>query len=206
MRKEYGGRALSKSSAGAEPFRQFELWFEEAVRSEVDEPSAMFLATVAKNGVPSGRVVLLKGFSEKGFIFFTNYNSAKGKDIGSNPAVAMVFHWKELERQVRITGKAKKISAEESDEYFRSRPFESRVSASVSPQSTVIPSRGFLEKERDKFLEVMKDNELPRPLHWGGYIVKPDKIEFWQGRESRLHDRILYTRKKEEWIIERLAP
>jgi pyridoxamine 5'-phosphate oxidase len=206
IRKEYGNMKLSESSVRSDPMLQFAMWFSEAVEAGVEEPSAMFLATSGKKAKPSGRVVLLKGLTEHGFIFYTNYDSIKGKEIGENPYAALVFHWKELERQVRITGKVSLLPARESDAYFQSRPFESRVSACISPQSRVIPGREFLEKERKRFLDSLKGDHITRPLNWGGYIVIPDQIEFWQGRGLRLHDRIRYHLKRKKWIIERLAP
>jgi pyridoxamine 5'-phosphate oxidase len=206
IRKEYAKRTLDEYSVNPDPFLQFTLWFEEVIHAGIEEPSAMFLATSGKDGKPSGRVVLLKGINEKGFIFYSNYNSRKGREIGENPNVALAFHWKELERQVRITGQASKVTPKESDEYYHSRPYESQVSAAISPQSSVIDGRKFLENERKKFLLIIKDKELTRPLNWGGFIIKPDQFEFWQGRESRLHDRIQYRLEKKKWIIERLAP
>jgi pyridoxamine 5'-phosphate oxidase len=166
----------------------------------------MFLATSGTDGKPSGRMVLLKEINEKGFVFYTNYNSLKGREIRKNPNVAITFHWKELERQVRIIGKAGKVTKKESDAYFQNRPFESKVSAAISPQSYVISGRGFLEKEREKLLSRIKDKEIARPLNWGGFIIKPVQFEFWQGRQSRLHDRIQFRLENKKWIIERLAP
>jgi pyridoxamine 5'-phosphate oxidase len=206
IRKEYSTRTLDESSVNPDPFIQFTIWFDEVMQAGIEEPSAMFLATSGTDGRPSGRIVLLKGINEKGFLFYTNYDSLKGREILENPNVALTFHWKELERQVRITGKAGKLTKKESDSYFKNRPFESRVNATISPQSSVIPGRGFLERRRDKLLEHLKDKEIVRPLNWGGFIVKPDQFEFWQGRESRLHDRIRFRLENKNWIIERLAP
>jgi pyridoxamine 5'-phosphate oxidase len=206
LRKEYGKMELSESSVKPDPFLQFTHWFSEAAQAGVDELSAMFLATCGKDGKSSGRIVLLKGQTEKGFVFFTNYNSVKSKQISENPYAAITFHWKEIERQVRITGTVSRLPAHESDLYFKSRPFESRISACISPQSQVIPGREFLEKKRKELIASHKDGNVSRPSEWGGFIVKPDQIEFWQGRESRLHDRIRYRKEKKKWIIERLAP
>jgi pyridoxamine 5'-phosphate oxidase len=206
IRKEYVTRALDEYSVNPDPFIQFTLWFEEVIRAGIEEPSAMFLATSGTDGKPSGRIVLLKGINEKGFIFFTNYNSLKGREILVNPNVALAFHWKELERQVRITGRASRLKKPESDAYFRGRPFGNQVSAVISPQSSLIKGREFLERERERFLSGIKDKEISRPLNWGGFIVSPVQFEFWQGRESRLHDRIQFRLEKNSWIIERLAP
>jgi len=206
IRKEYAQRTFDESSVHPDPFIQFTLWFEEVMQAGIEEPSAMFLATSGTDGIPSGRIVLLKGINEKGFVFYTNYNSLKGREILENPHVAMTFHWKELERQVRIMGQASKLSKKESDAYFKSRPFESRVSAAISPQSSVISGREFLEREREQLISRMNDENIPRPLHWGGFLIKPVQFEFWQGRESRLHDRIRFRLEKKNWIIERLAP
>jgi pyridoxamine 5'-phosphate oxidase len=202
-----GGRAeLDEHSVDPDPFLQFETWFNDAVSSDVPEPEAMFLASADKNGFPSGRVVLLKGFDSRGFVFYTNYKSRKGSEIGANPNVAIVFHWKETKRQVRITGKAHKVSKAESDEYFSSRPPESRFSAIISPQSSVIPGRIFLD---EKFQEMQRSAtaiDTARPAHWGGYRIIPDTFEFWQLRLHRLHDRIRYRLVRNQWLIERLAP
>ena len=206
IRKEYAKRTLDECSVNPDPFIQFTLWFEEVIRAGIEEPSAMFLATSGKDGKPSGRIVLLKGFNEKGFIFYTNYDSLKGREIRENPNVALTFHWKELERQVRITGQASKVTKKESDEYYQSRPFESRVSAAISPKVQLLHGREFLERERERFLLSIKDKEIARPLNWGGFLIKPVQFEFWQGRESRLHDRIQFRLEKKNWIIERLAP
>jgi pyridoxamine 5'-phosphate oxidase len=206
IRKEYTIKTLDEYSVNPDPFLQFTAWFDEVILAGIEEPSAMFLATSGKEGNPSGRMVLLKGINEKGFIFFTNYNSLKGREIRENPNVALTFHWKELERQVRIIGRASKVTKKESDEYYQSRPFESRLSAAISPQSSVICGREFLEEERERFLSTIKDKEIPRPSNWGGFVIKPVQFEFWQGRESRLHDRIQFRLENNKWIIERLAP
>lgn len=206
FRKEYINNSLDENKVALDPISQFSIWFKDALAADVDEPNAMFLATVSKEGQPSGRVVLLKGFDEDGFIFFTNYESRKGKEIENNPLVAATFLWKELERQVRVTGRAEVIPSVDSDEYFKSRPFESRVSACISDQSQSIPNREYLEQLRESFIQQHIDQDLIRPENWGGYKIIPDAIEFWQGREFRLHDRILYRRSGNNWLRERLAP
>jgi len=206
LRKSYSQKSLSESDIDKSPIRQFDKWWQEAVASTIDEVNAMTLATASADGIPSARVVLLKGFSESGFVFFTNYESYKGKQLMENPKACLVFYWKELERQVRITGVVQKIPEKESDEYFQSRPFASQLGACVSPQSTVIENREWLEARYNE-LEKNSKNAIHRPDNWGGFIVKPVIIEFWQGRPSRLHDRIEYTLQDNgEWKFERLAP
>lgn len=207
LRLEYKLKSLDIGDVVEEPFEQFRLWFDEALSSEIREPNAMVLATADFNAVPNARVVLLKGFDERGFTFFTNYDSTKGKELIENPLAALVFNWLELERQVRITGEVHKTSFEESDAYFKSRPKSSQIGAWASPQSRVISSRKVIE-DNEAFLteEYHKSFELPCPEFWGGFRVVPNHIEFWQGRSSRLHDRILYRREVDKWIIERLAP
>jgi pyridoxamine 5'-phosphate oxidase len=197
---------LNESSMDSDPFHQFSAWFRDAEDSGVPVPDSMFLATANEQGMPSGRMVLLKGFDHKGFTFFTNYNSRKGSEIAVNPYVAIVFHWKETERQVRITGKAEPVSAAESDEYFSSRPLESRISAMISPQSSVIPGRKYLDEKFDEVKSGTGGPELKRPAHWGGFRIIPVTFEFWQSRPHRLHDRIQYRLSEGNWIIERLAP
>jgi pyridoxamine 5'-phosphate oxidase len=207
IRKNYSQKILTEDSVNQDPIMQFDQWWKEAVASVIDEVNAMTLATASADGIPSARIVLLKGFSKKGFTFFTNYNSYKGKQLLENPKACLVFFWKELERQVRITGIVQKISDLESDEYFYSRPLASQLGAAVSPQSAVIENREWLEA---KYLEVEKQNSngsILRPSHWGGLLVKPVIIEFWQGRPSRLHDRIEYSLQDNgEWNFSRLAP
>jgi pyridoxamine 5'-phosphate oxidase len=205
IRNEYLRGELDSALVHPDPVRQFREWMEQALGAEIDEPTAMTLATVSTEGKPSARMVLLKGFDEKGFVFFTNYKSRKGQEISKNHQVALVFYWKELERQVRIEGFVLKTSGKESDDYFHSRPAESQVSAIISPQSSSIPDRKNLENLREEYLQDHTGNHK-RPVYWGGYQVIPEMIEFWQGRQNRLHDRIRYTRKGGEWIIERLAP
>lgn len=208
IREEYKSRILSEKEVDKSPIIQFEHWFEEAIKSEIPEVNAMTLATASKEGMPSARIVLLKGFDEQGFTFYTNYLSRKGKELIKNPFASMVFFWPELERQVRIEGRVEKTSKETSEAYFNSRPFESRVAAIISPQSQVVPNRIFLDqkwKEASKQYE--GDKTIPKPAHWGGFVLNPHKIEFWQGRPGRLHDRLLYSRmEKTKWKIERLAP
>jgi pyridoxamine 5'-phosphate oxidase len=203
-RNEYKKDMLDISSMHPDPVVQFGIWMEDAIRQGIEEPTAMTLATVGADGKPSARMVLLKGFDKEGFVFFTNYDSRKGFEIEGNPDVALVFYWKELERQVRIEGRATKTTGAESDEYFKTRPVESQAGAIVSPQSQVIPNRKELESKLEELLSGNK--ELTRPKHWGGYHVFPEMIEFWQGRPGRLHDRIRYLRHGNQWKIERLAP
>lgn len=203
IRKDYILKSFNESDAAANPIIQFERWWQEATSSNIPEVNAMTLATSSADGVPSARIVLLKGFDEKGFVFFTNYESFKGQQLAENPRACLVFFWKELERQVRITGIIEKTEKNESDEYFNSRPEMSRVSAIASPQSKVIDSRQWLENEVAK----VKTDTIKRPDNWGGYIVRPITIEFWQGRANRLHDRIQYTLEENGgWKMERLAP
>lgn len=204
IRKDYQLAQLSEDNVAKEPIAQFSLWWQEAVNSQLLEVNAMTLATASNDGVPSARIVLLKGLSDDGFVFFTNYESFKGRQLGENPRACLVFFWKELERQVRITGIVRRVSEEESNTYYLSRPEGSRIGAWASPQSQVIESREWLEK---RMTELYAAKPAERPRHWGGYIVQPIAIEFWQGRPSRLHDRIQYTLNENgEWLIERLAP
>jgi len=207
IRKDYQLQSLLETDIAADPFIQFNRWWDDAVKSELDEINAMTLATASLSGTPAARIVLLKSVTEDGFVFFTNYNSHKGKELHENPQACLVFFWKELERQVRITGRVQKVSAAESDEYFNSRPAGSRVGAWASPQSSVISSREVIEKNIVKVEEQFAGTEITRPLHWGGYIVIPAVIEFWQGRTNRLHDRLQYSKMQDgSWKIERLAP
>jgi len=206
IRKDYSLQSLNEEDVAKDPIHQFTRWWDEARNSEIDEVNAMTLATATKDGIPSARIVLLKDYGERGFVFFTNYQSHKGRQMEDNPQGALVFFWKELERQVRIEGVIEKTSIEESDEYFNSRPGGSRLGAWASPQSTVIEGRHILEDNIQK-LQNEFDGNIPRPPYWGGYRLVPYTIEFWQGRSNRLHDRILFTRAAGEgWIIERLAP
>ena len=207
IRRDYQLASLDEAATAAHPMDQFEHWWEEATASNIDEVNAFVLSTVDAQRAPSSRVVLLKGYTPGGFVFFTNYDSAKGQEIDANPIVAMNFFWKELERQIRITGTIKKISTEESDEYFQSRPLGSQVGAISSPQSKVIPNREYLEQLVATNLEKFKEGNVPLPSNWGGYIVHPTNIEFWQGRSSRLHDRIKYNLSSGgQWTKVRLAP
>lgn len=205
LRQDYSRAALEESSAHADPFAQFEQWFHEALMTKISEPNAMTLATVGLDGRPKARVVLVKGLHGGGFTFFTNYESNKGRELAVNPYAALQFHWVDLERQVRIEGKVHRLSAEESDEYYQSRPVNSRLGAWASPQSRVIQSRRELEEREAELRERYGDNP-PRPPHWGGYRLVPDGFEFWQGRPSRLHDRLRYTLQEQRWVMERLAP
>jgi pyridoxamine 5'-phosphate oxidase len=207
IRKDYKLASLSEADVAPDPIAQFEHWWHEAVNSQIDEVNAMTLATASCDGLPSARIVLLKGFSPRGFVFFTNYKSYKGTHLEENPRASLVFFWKELERQVRITGIVEKLDDAASIEYFESRPVASQIGAAVSPQSQVIENREWLEKRFTELLEKAATAPIERPEHWGGYIVKPVCIEFWQGRSSRLHDRIQYTLEQSgRWKIERLAP
>ncbi len=207
LRKDYQLQSLSENNVAADPVLQFQAWWEEALQSEIAEVNAMTLATASSDGLPSARIVLLKGFSERGFSFFTNYNSFKGQQLSENPRACLVFFWKELERQVRITGVVEKLTEQDSDAYFNSRPPGSRIGAWASPQSQVIESRQWLEANEHEVQQEFGNKAIPRPEHWGGYLVKPVCVEFWQGRLNRLHDRIQYMLNPDgSWKVERLAP
>lgn len=207
IRKDYRLRSLSENEVDTDPFRQFDTWWQEAVNSAIEEVNAMTLATASADGIPSARIVLLKSYDTRGFVFFGNYNSYKGRNIEENPRACLVFFWKELERQVRITGLVEKVSAAESDEYYHSRPEGSRIGAWASPQSVVISSRNWLEVQRDQYAKEFLSKPIERPPYWGGYRVKPITLEFWQGRPDRLHDRLQYSLEEGGgWLIERLAP
>jgi pyridoxamine 5'-phosphate oxidase len=207
IRKDYRLQSLLEKDITNNPVDQFTKWWKDAEHAQIEELNAMTLATASADGVPSARIVLLKGFDKKGFVFFTNYNSYKGKQMEENPRACLVFFWKELERQVRITGIIEKTSNEENDAYFNSRPFGSRVGAASSPQSEIIESRDWLD-EREKNLRAQyAQKEITRPSHWGGYRIKPVTFAFWQGRPNRMHDRIQYTLQEDaQWKVERLAP
>jgi pyridoxamine 5'-phosphate oxidase len=206
LRKEYTHSVIRDKDLPEEPFQWFRDWFHDAAESGEAEPSAMVLSTVSAENKPSSRIVLLKSLDEKGFVFFSNYMSRKGIQLNTNYFAALNFYWTITERQVRIEGLIEKVSERESDDYFFSRPLESRINAVISPQSMPIASRNQLEMEHEKYFSTNANEHIPRPPHWGGYRLKPDRIEFWQGRPGRLHDRILYLREDNVWNISRLAP
>ena len=207
LRREYARARLDESDVSHDPMVEFARWFAEAQEARVLEPNAMTLATADPDGAPAARIVLLKGFDERGLVFFTDYRSRKGAELEANPRAALVFYWGELERQIRISGRVIRTSAEESETYFRSRPLGSRLGAWVSHQSRVIPSREVLEQDLREVEARFGDGEVPLPGHWGGYRLEPATVEFWQGRPSRLHDRIRYRRQPSgRWVIERLSP
>ena len=207
LRREYASHALDETDAHADPIQQFTIWFDEALQSQVIDVNAMTLATASAKGEPSARIVLLKGADEDGFVFYTNYDSNKGRDLAGNPRASLLFFWAELERQVRINGSVTKTATAESDQYFHSRPKESQIGAAISNQSRPVADRSHLEQRYAELAEKYKDSVVPRPASWGGYRVRPDSIEFWQGRTSRLHDRLLYKRQADgSWSRARLAP
>ena len=207
LRSNYALSGLNETDLLDTPFQQFQRWLEQAIAAELPEPNAMTLATLSEEGKPIARMVLLKGLDEKGFVFYTNYDSAKGKQLTETDSAALVFWWAGLERQVRVEGTVEKVSSEESDAYFQSRPKASQLGAWASPQSQVIESREVLEKRLAQFEEKYATEKVPRPPHWGGFRVIPTAIEFWQGRPSRLHDRIRYELdEKGDWFYQRLAP
>lgn len=207
LRKEYSSAYLNEQDINHDPFKQFELWMHQAVEAQILEPHAMNVCTVSAEGKPSSRIVLLRGFDHKGFVFYTNYNSHKGNDLEKNNHVCLNFFWSELERQVRIEGIISKVDEQTSIDYFNSRPRESRIGAWASEQSTIIESRKVVEDAFAFYTNKFKDTPIiPKPPHWGGYLVKPSNIEFWQGRPSRLHDRLKFTRNNNDWKIERLSP
>jgi pyridoxamine 5'-phosphate oxidase len=207
LRREYASRALDEADADPDPLRQFTRWFDEAMASQLLDVNAMTLATASPAGEPSARIVLLKDADEHGFVFYTNYDSAKGRDLAANPRACLLLFWAELERQVRITGSITRTSPEQSDEYFHARPIESQIGAVVSHQSHPIGSRSELESRYAEFTEAHQGAAIARPAQWGGYRVTPDAIEFWQGRTSRLHDRLLYVKHADgSWARSRLQP
>ncbi|MEO7446369.1 MAG: pyridoxamine 5'-phosphate oxidase [Ferruginibacter sp.] len=207
IRKEYALQSFDEKDANDNPFLQFEIWWQHAAASAIEELNAMSLATAGTDGKPSARIVLLKGYDEDGFIFYTNYESHKGRELAENPFAAMILFWKELERQVRVEGRVVKIPSADSDEYFASRPKGSQLGALVSPQSQVIKNRDVLVNKLEEVTGKYEgETSIPRPPHWGGYRIIPSMIEFWQGRRNRLHDRIQYLRKGESWEHHRLAP
>jgi len=207
-RKSYERAALDEHGIDRDPFQQFTIWYDEAVAAGLPEPEAMTLSTATLEGQPSARIVLLRGYDERGFCFFSNYSSQKGQELAANPYAAVTFHWVELERQVRIAGRVEKVTEAESDAYFQSRPSQSRIGAWSSPQSNVISSRDALEEMFEKYQkQYLDETAIPRPEHWGGYRVIPERIEFWQGRPNRLHDRLRFIRIDQgPWTLQRLAP
>ena len=206
IRSEYHEGSMEEDNVNKDPLLQFDKWFEEALKDGMLHPNAFVLSTCTKDGKPSARVVLLKGIDPEGFVFYTNYESRKANEIKENSFASMTFFWPKMERQIRIEGNVKKVTPTESDDYFNSRPRGSQAGAWVSPQSKVIPGREGLDVSHDLFLKENEGKEITRPPFWGGYRINPTKIEFWQGRNNRLHDRILYTFENEQWKIERLAP
>lgn len=206
LRREYASRALTESDAHDDPIQQFSLWFGEALKAELLDTNAMTLATASTDGVPAARIVLLKGFDEAGFVFFTNYESAKGRDLDGNPRACLLLFWAALERQVRITGRVTRTPADESETYFQSRPFESQIGAWASAQSRTVSDRAVLESRYAELAAKYAGGAVPLPPFWGGYRVAPDSIEFWQGRPSRLHDRLFYVLRDGRWERSRLAP
>jgi pyridoxamine 5'-phosphate oxidase len=206
LRRDYTQAGLLETDVNPDPIKQFELWFDQAIAADLLEPNAMTLATVTPEGKPTARIVLLKGFDERGFVFYTNYDSQKGQELQQSPYAALVFFWGDLERQVRIEGRVERIDPQAAEEYFHSRPVGSQLGAWASAQSSVIPDREGLEQRMDELAREYQDREIPKPPYWGGFLVIPAEIEFWQGRPSRLHDRLRYRLIDGKWQIDRLAP
>lgn len=206
LRKDYSLAGLAEADLARDPFRQFEKWFQEAEAAKINEPNALTLCTATKDGRPSGRTVLLKGVDGRGFVFFSNYESRKGRELHENPQAALVFPWIALERQVIVEGKLTRVSREESETYFHSRPRSSQLGAWISQQSSVISGRGVLEEGMKTLEQKYAGRDVPLPPHWGGWRLQPETVEFWQGRRSRLHDRLRYRRERDGWVVERLAP
>jgi pyridoxamine 5'-phosphate oxidase len=206
LRHNYSLQQLSERDVDPSPLRQFQYWFDQVLSAQLPEPNAMTLATVTKAGAPSARMVLLKGVDDHGFVFYTNYESRKGEELAENPQAVLVFWWAQLERQVRVEGSVEKVTSEEADHYFQSRPRASQLGAWTSEQSQVIPNREILEQQFRELEEKYQNQPIPRPPHWGGYRVIPQQVEFWQGRPNRLHDRLRYRLDQNQWVIERLSP
>lgn len=206
LRRDYSLAGLVEKDLARDPFRQFEKWFQEAEAAKIPEPNAMICSLATRDGAPSSRIVLLKGFDVRGFVFFTNYESRKGRELAQNPRASLLFPWIAMERQVIVEGSVTKVSREESDAYFHSRPRPSQLGAWVSQQSSIIPSRASLEDAMKQVEQKYAGQDVPLPPQWGGYRVAAECVEFWQGRRSRLHDRLRYRREKNEWVVERLAP
>jgi len=206
IRRDFSNRPLNESSVAENPFKQYAVWFEEAVSSQILDPYAMCLSTVSKSGQPSARIVYMRDILADGFVFYTNYLSQKGQEIAATPFAALTIFWGELERQIRIEGRVEKVSAEISDAYFNNRPKESKIGAWASAQSTELTNRNELELKVKELTAAYANKEVLRPPHWGGYVVIPSKVEFWQGRPSRLHDRIIYQKINQQWQLKRLSP